>query len=85
MFRSEERATASERVTRRPDHGGRSPEYGTKGTVACEHPSAAVAGIQVLDAGGTAADACVAMAADRVPGGVPRGPHEGRLRPLLRF
>ncbi len=37
--------------------------YGTKGAVACEHPSAAIAGIRVLDAGGTAADACVAMAA----------------------
>jgi gamma-glutamyltranspeptidase/glutathione hydrolase len=34
-----------------------------KGAVACEHSSAAVAGIRVLDAGGTAADACVTMAA----------------------
>jgi gamma-glutamyltranspeptidase/glutathione hydrolase len=61
MFRSEEGA-AGERVTRRPDKGGRSTVYGTKGAVACEHPSAALAGIRVLDAGGTAADACVPMA-----------------------
>jgi gamma-glutamyltranspeptidase / glutathione hydrolase len=47
----------------RPDSGGRSTVYGTKGAVACEHPAAALAGIRVLDAGGTAADACVAMAA----------------------
>jgi gamma-glutamyltranspeptidase/glutathione hydrolase len=33
------------------------------GVVACEHPQAARAGIRVLDDGGTAADACVAMAA----------------------
>src|SRR5918999_1855379 len=63
MFRSEEGATTGERDTRRPDLGGRSTVYGTKGAVACEHPSAALAGIRVLDAGGTAADACVAMAA----------------------
>jgi gamma-glutamyltranspeptidase / glutathione hydrolase len=62
MFRSEEGA-AGERVTRRPDLGGRSTVYSTKGAVACEHPSAALAGIRALDAGGTAADACVAMAA----------------------
>jgi len=62
MFRSEGGA-AGERVTRRPDLGGRSTVYSTKGAVACEHPSAALAGIRVLDAGGTAADACVAMAA----------------------
>jgi gamma-glutamyltranspeptidase / glutathione hydrolase len=62
MFRSEESA-AGQRVTRRPDLGGRSTVYSTKGAVACEHPSAALAGIRVLDAGGTAADACVAMAA----------------------
>ncbi len=59
MFRSEE-ATAS---VRRPDQGGRSTVFGTRGAVACEHPGAALAGIRVLDAGGTAADACVAMAA----------------------
>jgi gamma-glutamyltranspeptidase/glutathione hydrolase len=41
----------------------RSTVYGTAGTVACEHPLAALAGIRMLDAGGTAADACVAMAA----------------------
>src|SRR5215211_3377222 len=63
MFRSEESATADARVTRRPDLGGRSTVFSTKGAVACEHPSAALAGMHVLDAGGTAADACVAMAA----------------------
>lgn len=47
----------------RPETGGRSTVFGTEGTVACEHPQAALAGIQALDAGGTAADACVAMAA----------------------
>ena len=52
-----------ERVTRRPDLGGRSTVFGRKGAVACEHPNAALAGIRVLDAGGNAADACVAMAA----------------------
>src|ERR687893_447488 len=63
MFRSEESATSGARVTRRPDLGGRSTVYGTRGAVACEHPAAALAGIRVLDDGGTAADACVAMAA----------------------
>lgn len=47
----------------RPDPGGRSTVFGRRGVVACEHPDAAVAGIRILDAGGTAADACVAMAA----------------------
>lgn len=47
----------------RPDVGGRSTVYGLEGAVACEHPQAALAGIRALDAGGTAADACVAMAA----------------------
>ena len=47
----------------RPDSGGRSTVFGTRGVVACEHPQAALAGIRMLDAGGTAADACVAMAA----------------------
>jgi gamma-glutamyltranspeptidase/glutathione hydrolase len=61
MFRSDESITAH--GARRPDPGGRSTVYGTKGAVACEHPAAALAGIRVLDAGGTAADACVAMAA----------------------
>src|SRR3712207_7690652 len=59
MFRSEEAAVS----VRRPDQGGRSTVFGTRGAVACEHPSAALAGIRALDAGGTAADACVAMAA----------------------
>src|SRR3712207_2147512 len=62
MFRGEESA-AGERVTLRPDLGGRSTVFGMKGAVACEHPIAALAGIRILDAGGTAADACVAMAA----------------------
>jgi gamma-glutamyltranspeptidase / glutathione hydrolase len=48
---------------RRPDSGGRSTVFGTRGAVACEHPQAALAGIRVLDEGGNAADACVAMAA----------------------
>jgi len=48
---------------KRPDAGGRSTVFGTKGAVACEHPTAALVGLRVLDAGGTAADACVAMAA----------------------
>ena len=47
----------------RPDSGGRSTVYGTRGAVACEHPRAALAGIRVLDEGGNAADACLAMAA----------------------
>lgn len=47
----------------RPFSGGRSTVFGLGGAVACEHPQAARAGIRVLDAGGTAADACVAMAA----------------------
>ena len=48
---------------RRPDSGGRSTVFGTRGALACEHPQAALAGIRVLDDGGNAADACVAMAA----------------------
>lgn len=48
---------------KRPDLGGRSTVYGLKGAVSCEHPFAAASGIRVLDAGGTATDACVAMAA----------------------
>src|SRR5918992_5016339 len=63
MFKSERDGAANEKVARRPDLGGRSTVYGTKGAVACEHPGAALAGIRVLDAGGNAADACVAMAA----------------------
>ena len=47
----------------RPFSGGRSTVFGLGGAVACEHPQAARAGIRVLDEGGTAADACVAMAA----------------------
>ena len=52
-----------ETATRRPDLGGRSTVFGTRGAVACEHPSAAIIGLRVLDSGGTAADSCVAMAA----------------------
>jgi gamma-glutamyltranspeptidase/glutathione hydrolase len=59
MFRSERAAVS----VSRPDRGGRSTVFGTRGAVACEHPGAALAGIRALDAGGTAADACVAMAA----------------------
>jgi gamma-glutamyltranspeptidase / glutathione hydrolase len=55
-----------ETMVRRPDAGGRSTVFGTKGAVACEHPSAALVGLRILDAGGTAADACVAMAAAMV-------------------
>ena len=61
MFKSESGAEKSH--ARRPDRGGRSTVFGTRGAVACEHPSAAVAGLRVLDEGGTAADASVAMAA----------------------
>ena len=61
MFKSESGAERS--YARRPDRGGRSTVFGTRGAVACEHPAAAVAGLRVLDEGGTAADACVAMAA----------------------
>jgi gamma-glutamyltranspeptidase/glutathione hydrolase len=57
MSRNEETAR------RRPDLGGRSTVFGTRGAVACEHPGAALIGLRVLDDGGTAADACVAMAA----------------------
>ncbi|MDQ3864742.1 MAG: gamma-glutamyltransferase [Actinomycetota bacterium] len=52
-----------ETTARRPDLGGRSTVFGMRGAIACEHPSAALAGLRILDAGGTAADACVAMAA----------------------
>ena len=62
MFRSEGDFARHDKP-RRPDLGGRSTVFGTKGAVACEHPSAALIGLRVLDAGGTAADACVAMAA----------------------
>ena len=47
----------------RPFSGGRSTVFGTGGAVSCENPHAARAGLRALDAGGTAADACVAMAA----------------------
>ncbi len=48
---------------RRPDSGGRSAVFGTRGAVAREHPRAALAGIRTLDDEGNTADACVAMAA----------------------
>src|ERR687889_544506 len=54
---------SGETIARRPDRGGRSTVFGTGGAVACEHPTAALVGLRVLDSGGTAADACVAMAA----------------------
>ncbi|KAF6255728.1 gamma-glutamyltranspeptidase [Scenedesmus sp. NREL 46B-D3] len=41
----------------------RSPVYSTKGMVACSQPLAAQAGLRVLQAGGNAADAAVAVAA----------------------
>lgn len=66
MFRSDGVGGVGRKLDRRlarPDVGGRSTVYGTKGVVACEHPQAALAGIRALDAGGSAADACVAMAA----------------------
>ena len=63
MFGSSEGREGGERRTARPDLGGRSTVFGRKGAVACEHPDAALAGIRALDAGGNAADACVAMAA----------------------
>src|SRR5215203_1199370 len=59
----EENAPDNGLTPRRPDLGGRSTVFGTRGAVACEHPLAALAGINVLDEGGNAADACVAMAA----------------------
>ena len=59
-------AKGEDTIARRPDAGGRSTVFGTKGAVACEHPTAALIGLRVLDAGGTAADACVAMAAAMV-------------------
>ena len=61
MF-SSEGGTGGKRAPR-PDRGGRSTVFGMRGAVACEHPAAAVAGLRVLDEGGTAVDACVAMAA----------------------
>src|SRR5688500_19786703 len=39
-------------ITKRPDPGGRSTVFGTKGAVACEHPGAAVIGLRVLHSGG---------------------------------
>eukprot|EP00603_Paraphysomonas_imperforata_P001406 CAMPEP_0114438612 /NCGR_PEP_ID=MMETSP0103-20121206/14716_1 /TAXON_ID=37642 ORGANISM="Paraphysomonas imperforata, Strain PA2" /NCGR_SAMPLE_ID=MMETSP0103 /ASSEMBLY_ACC=CAM_ASM_000201 /LENGTH=117 /DNA_ID=CAMNT_0001609235 /DNA_START=24 /DNA_END=373 /DNA_ORIENTATION=+ len=41
----------------------RSPVYSTTGMVACTQPLAASIGVRVLNEGGTAADAAVAMAA----------------------
>ncbi len=63
MYGTGEGTSVCEGRAARPDLGGRSTVFGTKGAVACEHPSAALAGVRVLDAGGNAADACVAMAA----------------------
>jgi hypothetical protein len=47
----------------RPDSRRRSTVFGTYGVVACEHSSAALTGIRILDDGGNAVDSCVAMAA----------------------
>jgi hypothetical protein len=41
----------------------RSPVYGTRGMVACSQPLAAEAGLRILQSGGNAADAAVAVAA----------------------
>ncbi len=49
-------------AARRPDSGGRSTVFGTRGAVAREHPRATLTGIRALDHGGNAADACVKMA-----------------------
>ena len=61
MFESREETGVG--LTARPDRGGRSTVFGKRGAVACEHPAAALAGVRALDAGGNAADACIAMAA----------------------
>ena len=47
--------------TRRPDSRERSTVFGTRGTVACKHPHAALAGIQALDDGGNIADPIVQL------------------------
>jgi gamma-glutamyltranspeptidase/glutathione hydrolase len=41
----------------------RSPVYGTRGMVSCSQPLAAEAGLRILQSGGNAADAAVAVAA----------------------
>lgn len=46
-----------------PFESRRSCAYGTRGMVSCSQPLAAQAGLRILQAGGTAADAAVAMAA----------------------
>uniref|UniRef100_A0A383V5K4 Gamma-glutamyltransferase n=1 Tax=Tetradesmus obliquus TaxID=3088 RepID=A0A383V5K4_TETOB len=46
-----------------PYKSRRSPVYSTKGMVACSQPLAAQAGLRILQAGGNAADAAVAVAA----------------------
>ena len=83
MFRSEADVAAGSRGARRPDLGGRSTVYGTKGAVACEHPSAALAGIRVLDAG----DCRRRLCRDGRLHGRPRpdGDGHGRRRLLLFY
>ena len=44
-------------------HGTRSPVFGTKGVIACSHPLASAAGLQVFQEGGNAIDAAVTAAA----------------------